>query len=107
MGRLIDADALMEKFQNTNANGINLELDKYALKCIKDAPTIEERKTGTWCVTPDGKLVCSNCYNNPTNRIIVDGSLIYDMTPIRKRMKFCPSCGASMTEGKYDEINRQ
>ena len=39
--RLIDADALKENFINTDANGINLAIDRYALKCIEDAPTID------------------------------------------------------------------
>ena len=41
-GRLINADALKVKFTKTDANGINLELDRYALKCIETAPTIIE-----------------------------------------------------------------
>ena len=58
-------------------------------------------RNGQWCMTSDGKLVCSCCYEAPTNRIIVNGNLVYDMTPIRKRMKFCPNCGARMTN--YNE----
>ena len=69
---------------------------------LEKLPSAEPRK-GMWCVTPDGKLVCSYCYENPTNRIIVNGNLIYDMTPIRKRMRFCPNCGAMMSEGEEDE----
>jgi len=43
--RPIDADALKDKFRNVNVNGIDLELDRYAIKCIDNAPTIEpERK---------------------------------------------------------------
>ena len=45
-GRLIDADALKVKFAKTDANGINLELDRYALKCIETAPTIIEAEEG-------------------------------------------------------------
>lgn len=45
-GRLIDADALKVKFTKTDANGINLELDRYALKCIDNAPTIIEAEEG-------------------------------------------------------------
>ena len=41
MSRYIDADALKENFINTDANGINLAIDRYALKCIDDAPTID------------------------------------------------------------------
>jgi len=89
--RLIDLDAIPE----------NAYWCRDALaEALADAPVIEERKTGTWCLTPDGKLVCSNCYNNPTNRIIVDGSLIYDMTPIRERMKYCPNCGSYNVGGE-------
>lgn len=39
--RLIDADALKERFKSVDANGISLVLDRYALKCIDDAPTID------------------------------------------------------------------
>lgn len=115
--RLIDADALIDEaierycencdkrkgikngkwkivYQIGGAPCRACEVDD--MKCeIEDAPTIEpERETGEWCVTPDGMLVCSNCFENPTNRIIVNGSMIYDMTPIKKRMRFCPNCGA-------------
>ena len=41
MSRYIDAEALKEKFINTDANGINLTIDRYALKCIEDAPSID------------------------------------------------------------------
>lgn len=70
---------------------------------LESLPSAESvRMKGKWCVTPDGRLVCSRCYETPTNRIIVDGNLIYDMTPIRKLMKFCPNCGASMSEGEEE-----
>lgn len=39
--RPIDADALIERFKNEDANGINLALDRYALKCINEAPTVD------------------------------------------------------------------
>lgn len=39
---LIDADELAKKFTNANVSGINLALDKYAVKCIEDAPTIAQ-----------------------------------------------------------------
>lgn len=41
MSRAIDADALKERFKSADANGINLALDRYALKCIDEAPTID------------------------------------------------------------------
>ena len=94
--RLIDADELITAFPC----GETVRTESVR-ETIKHMPTIEERKTGTWCVTPDGRLVCSNCFENPTNRIIIDGALVYDMTPIKKRMRYCPNCGAKM-EGEDD-----
>lgn len=102
--RLIDANAFKEYIRNAYEETKNLytdngewakEITESFCQDIDEQPTIEpERKTGKWCVTPDGKLVCSNCYENPTNRIIFDGNLIYDMTPIKKRMRYCPNCGS-------------
>lgn len=48
--RLIDADALRQKFtrQHILPNGIQAGIDQYALRCIDESPTIEERKTGKW-----------------------------------------------------------
>lgn len=104
--RLIDADALLQtvSIKSVFGNEINKmkcgELRKI-LEMIENAPTVEPPKMkGEWCFTPDNQLVCSCCYENPTNRIIVYGNLIYDMTPIRKRMKFCPNCGADMRGGQ-------
>lgn len=111
--RLIDADALMQTLGITDMDcGKCAWYSKAYRRCkrggdfedaccaIEDAPTIEavQERKGQWCFTPDGMMVCSNCHDIPTNRIIVDGSLIYDMTPIKKRMKFCPNCGAHMDE---------
>lgn len=98
--RLIDADALMRKFKTASP----VAMDGRARQIVEDMPTIEERDTGAWCVTPDGRIVCSNCFENPTNRIIINGALVYDMTPIKKRMRYCPNCGARMVrEGEDNE----
>ena len=98
--RLIDADALDDIVQDLNENknyGITRSEYKRIDAVLFEFPTIEpERKTGRWVVTPDGRLACSNCLENPTNRIIINGNLVYDMTPIRKRMRYCPNCGARM-----------
>ena len=109
--RPIDADELLKKALPTNPDA---QYHCVSVEDIKAAPTIEpeppkvcekciwmqqpERKTGRWVVTPDGRLACSNCLENPTNRIIINGNLVYDMTPIRKRMRYCPNCGADMRE---------
>lgn len=39
--RPIDADALKEKFIGYKAEGINVSIDRYAIKTIDDAPTID------------------------------------------------------------------
>lgn len=62
------------------------------------------RPKGEWIVTQDGMLACSNCLENPTNRIIINGNLVYDMTPIRKMMRFCPKCG-SYNGGENEKNN--
>ena len=46
--RLIDADKLKENFNNADACGLNLELDRYAIKCIDNAPTIDPVRHGYW-----------------------------------------------------------
>lgn len=95
--RLIDADELLKRALPKNPDA---EFHCVPVEDIEAAPTIEpERKKERWVMTPDGMIACSNCRENPTNRIIINGDLVYDMTPIRKRMRFCPNCGARMEEG--------
>ena len=69
---------------------------------LYDLPSVQpERKKGKWVVDPDGFLHCSNCKDIPTSRIVFKGEVIYDMTPIKQKMKFCPNCGADM-RGKQE-----
>ena len=68
----------------------------WVLEKIDEFPTIEQRPTGRWMVDQDGRLHCSECLENPTNRVMIDGRLVYDMTPIVGKMKFCPNCGVRM-----------
>ena len=98
--RLIDADALKKKFINANAEGINLAIDRYALKCIDDAPTIEpERKTGRWMRTDayPHRRYCSVCF---ATFIRNDEFLKLDDIP----HNYCPNCGANM-RGEKDALN--
>ena len=74
----------------------------WVLEKIGELPTIEPQRTGKWMVDPDGRLHCSRCLENPTNRVIIDGRLVYDMTPIVGKMKFCPNCGADMRGEKNE-----
>ena len=92
MARYIDADELMQKFLNTDANGINLELDRYAVKCIEDAPTadIREVKRGMWepmeytIIGEDPMDVKSGWRCSICHRIKEEKSW------------YCPNCGAEM-----------
>ena len=58
--RLIDADALIDKFKNKDANGISLVLDRYAIKCIVSAPTIEPEQH--WIPCSERLPEEPNCY---------------------------------------------
>lgn len=95
-GRLIDADAMMNRLKEWDTDDhMDKALYNFAVNRIIEQPTIEpERENGEWVVLPDGRLSCSNCCSVPTNRIIINGNLVYDMTPIREKMKFCPNCGS-------------
>lgn len=87
--RLIDADALKDKFRGTNANGINLELDRYAIKCIDDAPTIVQERKGRWkSDEQEGDIMCSCCGD-------------WWASGFETAFHYCPHCGAHM-EGAED-----
>ena len=73
---------------------------------IEAVEALEAKRPGRWCFNTDGKLVCSNCYETPTNRILLYGDMIFDMTPVQEKMKFCPNCGCRMLkEGEEHEPN--
>lgn len=113
MARYIDADALikelstMYKEPTSTEDFMTVGYDKAIADVVvtahrHPAADVRENVKATWCFTPDGSLICSACYLNPTNRIIIDGDTVYDMTPIRRYMKFCPNCGAEMVKGEED-----
>lgn len=85
--RAIDADALIKWLDNY------YDSEKFTVghicNMVKDMPTIEERKRGTWL--PDGQFgfwVCSSC-KFPSEASAAN--LLY---------KYCPVCGADMREGQ-------
>lgn len=96
--RLIDADALRERMYH-DAFETDSDMQKWDSGCwirykmfenaIKDAPTIEGRKTGEWTVK-EGELalwdVCGICRKKIIHR-----------TP---HYNFCPNCGADMRGDK-------
>lgn len=91
--RLIDADALKEKFQEC-INSITVS-DPFitgvksgyesAVHFVEQAPTVEERKHGHWIEHPEHPIGdCSVCGERVP---IYSGS---------KKYKNCPYCGAKM-----------
>ena len=99
MGRMIDADALMELY----ADRLTVVAERYspdssecgilsgAMKLLEIQPTIEERKTGKWL--PDNnnyyeeRFICSVCGK----------SYKVDTCMGKPMWDFCP-CGADMRE---------
>ena len=97
--RLIDADKLKENFNNADAFRLNLELDRYAIKCIDNAPTIDPVRHGRWLYTEawPHRVYCSSCYKTYAQKqweVWEDGSL---------PRAYCPNCGAKMDGGKDEE----
>lgn len=83
-GRLIDADALLDKLP-TYYFGSPIHL------LINDAPTIQaDRPHGEWIETSEGTM-CGNCHKFPYD----DGE--YHIA--NWHSDFCPICGAKMTKG--------
>lgn len=97
--RLINADDIPYAVNIDHPSG---EFD-YAYRCEIDAlPTVDAVPVvhGKWFVSTDGMLHCSNCSEIPTNRIRINADMVYDMTPIRETMRYCPNCGARMVENE-------
>lgn len=95
--RLIDADALKTKFENADANGLNLVIDRYAIKCIDEAPTVEPtERRGKWIwmgEQGDSRFMCSVCKAKENVPTIMGEPTAWE---------FCPNCGARM-KGTDDE----
>lgn len=105
--RLIDGDALREQLQNRAYDDWNQGVstswaDAYreVADMVFDMPTIEAepvRMKGKWvkaerrgCITYSNAYAeCTRCHGEPTY--------------LGWGMKFCPNCGACMSEGEEDE----
>lgn len=99
MDDLISKQVIIDGFYEMASDTDHLCTVKDFVEWVEALPSTQlERKKGKWCFNTDGKLVCSNCYETPTNRILLYDNMIFDMTPIRKKMKYCPSCGADMRD---------
>lgn len=75
MSRLIDADLLKETYLKTT---------DCALKCIDEAPTVEERKHGHWKYWCGRFRKCSACG--------------YEYLDLVECKNYCGNCGAIMEE---------
>jgi hypothetical protein len=95
--RLIDGDTLgLSDMEIVMCNGDYKEALKMLIDKIEHAPTIEERKTGTWLFIDDEEFaryhICSNC----KERAVVD---LYGEEVLAN---FCLNCGADMM-GKQND----
>lgn len=95
-GRLIDADALIEKLNNSHFPGVPY-VDagiSIAIGKVLDAPTIEpERKKWKWNTYYHGgtdfSYSCARCgYGAPFD---MKGGKVF-----QKKWNYCPNCGADM-----------
>lgn len=100
MSRMIEDTAVLSRIDDirpanpkkdnyTHGIDVGLAMAKVA---IKDAPTIEERKTGKWQITDayPHNVYCSECHKRFAQthwKVWEDGTLPRD---------FCPNCGARM-----------
>ena len=98
MPRYIDADELKEYISNLKAEGydqkyvkgLQVAIDDFFPQIIDDIPTddVEPVRHGRWECNQDviSYWVCSEC-------------AYY----VQHEYKFCPNCGAKMSEGESDE----
>ena len=96
MSRLINDELLKESIREKT---LFVKWQKVLIEMvIDDQPTVDAVPVvhAQWFTSYDGMLHCSHCFETPTNRVMVRAELIYDMTPIREKMHYCPNCGARM-----------
>ena len=96
--RLIDADALLEKFPNRFEN-INLRDWCIPIETIRftidNTPThILVPKRGKWIADDDGVFSCSACQKPALQKLVEQTNLITEMQTICSH--YCPNCGAKM-----------
>lgn len=90
--RMIDADEVLVRIENPYQRA---EIARW----LRDAPTIEERKTGKWIIQDNPgtgwyRVVCSECDENVTSNIPMIGFFPH-CEPL---WDYCPYCGADMRE---------
>lgn len=80
---LISRDEVIKAITGWETDPTDEELEQ----AIINLPTIEERKEGHWISRGDDQ--CSVC-----------GMRFPDLYPLYNSAKYCPNCGAKMTEGE-------
>lgn len=98
--RLIDADAMTADLLTVDPQYETMI--HWCLTVLDAQPTIEERKKGCWehtGVTKSYRFTCSVCGQTA---YYVSGSCGSTRNKISNicKYKYCPHCGARMTEGK-------
>lgn len=93
--RLINADTLLQKVEEAYKYEDRRGQLGHALRCIKEAPTIEAEpvKHGRWTPSksrglPTNRFVCSEC----------SGLTQVSTYRYHCMCKYCPTCGARMDE---------
>ena len=112
MGRMIDADALKERFRKEQMSmdehgrefsscfigyGNNLSTSWDCVEDIVDSmPTIEERKKGKWILTTRNGILCGVCHSGFRRMPTLCGKPMFT---------YCPLCGAKMEGAENDSNN--
>ena len=94
-------DAVLAISERIHQIGRENDPDVLSLRqAIREVSAARERPAlrGNWYLGSDMKLHCSACDKVPYNKIIMNSAVVFDLSPIREMMKYCPNCGARMEE---------
>lgn len=99
--RLIDADALIEK--RTHAKNYSPEMYVIGQGYVMDAPTIPSMEQGRWVwhsydeIFNSGKWTITNKFRGNGFECSNCGTLVEEETILDCKYKYCPYCGAKMS----------
>ena len=102
--RLIDADALLKALVRKEPfNDCARVVIAECMQEVRHAPTIEpERKTGKWIYGEHDVAMCDG-YRCDKCGFFIPWDYKHKFIDFIKDYKYCPHCGAQMTEAKNDK----